>query len=281
MGGIKLIADSGATKTEWRLVSDKPARSFFTSGISPYYMTQLEIEQLLQKEFPKSIFKQKIDQVYYYGTGCKTKTKAKVVQKALASIFPKSKIEVTHDLMGATIALCGKQPGIACILGTGSNSCSYNGKRIVFNSPGLGYVLGDEGSGAYLGKKVVQYFLYGTFDKLLHASFLNEYKTDKEEILHKVYKESFPNRYLASFAKFLSLHRGHYMVENIIEDGLRDFFDNHLQGYPQRKKYPIHFVGGIAFHFRDKIAELCSDYGFTLGKVLKQPMTGMVNYHSK
>ena len=281
MTGIKLIADSGATKTEWRLVGKTKPKSFFTSGISPYYMTQTQIEALLLKELPKSVFQKKIDEVFYYGTGCKTKAKAAVVRKALANLFSKSKIQVTHDLMGATIALCGKSSGIACILGTGSNSCFFNGKKIVFNSPGLGYVLGDEGSGAYLGKKVVQHFLYSTFDDFLYDSFLKEFKTDKEEILHRVYKEAFPNRYLAGFAKFLSLHRGHYMVENIIEDGLRSFFDQHLQVYPQRLKYPVHFVGGVAYHFRDKIAELCIDYGLSLGKVLKQPMAGMVTYHSK
>lgn len=281
MTGIKLIADSGATKTEWRLVGKTKSKSFYTAGISPYYMNQSQIEELLLKELPRSVFKKKIDAVFYYGTGCKTKAKATVVRKALSNLFSKSKVQVTHDLMGATIALCGKSKGIACILGTGSNSCFFNGNRIVFNSPGLGYVLGDEGSGAYLGKKVVQHFLYGTFDDFLHASFLKEFKTDKEEIVHRVYKEAFPNRYLAGFAKFLSLHRGHYMVENIIEDGLRRFFDQHLQGYPQRFKYPVHFVGGIAYYFRDKIAELCSDYGISMGKVLKQPMAGMVIFHSK
>jgi glucosamine kinase len=281
MRRIKLIADGGGTKTEWKVLDGTPSRSYFTSGISPYYLSANEIQQTLLNELPRSILRKQIAEIYYYGTGCKTKAKANVVAKALLSIFPKSKVHVTHDLMGAAVALCGQTAGIVSILGTGSNSCVYNGKKMVSNSPGLGYVLGDEGSGAYLGKKVLQHFLYGSFEKGLHAAFLKEYNITKAEILHKVYKEPFPNRYLAQFAKFLSLHRGHYMIENILEDGLRDFFDQHLQHYPQKNKLTFHFVGGVAYHFKDKIAELCIDYGFKLGKVLKQPIQGIANHHGK
>jgi len=281
MGRIKLIADGGGTKTEWRLIDGSSKKSFFTTGISPYYLSTSDIEQLLMNEFPSGVLKKQVDEIFYYGTGCKTKEKANLVAKALTAIFPKAKVQVTHDLMGAAIATCGNQPGIVCILGTGSNSCVYNGKRMVNNSPGLGFILGDEGSGAYLGKKVIQHFLYGVFDEALQSSFLKEFKTAKEEILHKVYKEPFANRYLAGFTKFLSFHRGHYMVENIIEDGLRDFFDQHLQQYPKNTTYTFHFVGGVAYHFRDKIAELCRVYGFSLGKIMQQPMKGIVQYHSK
>ena len=281
MGKIKLIADGGGTKTEWRLLNGLPRQSFYTAGISPYYLNSLEIQQLLSTELPKSVLKQRIDEIYYYGTGCKTKAKAILVQRALTGLFPMAKIYVTHDLMGAAVATCANNAGIVCILGTGSNSCMYNGKRMIINSPGLGYVLGDEGSGAYLGKKVLQHYLYGIFDKDLKQSFLKQYPTSREEILHKVYKEPFANRYLASFSQFLSKHRGHYIIENIIEDGLRDFFDQHLQLYPQKSNLNFHFVGGIAFHFKDKIAELCADYGFALGKVMKQPMKGIVAYHGK
>ncbi len=281
MNKIKLIADGGGTKTEWRVLYGSSKKSFFTAGISPYYMTANEIQQLLAKEFPKSVLRLKVDEIYYYGTGCKTKEKALFVQQALKALYPKAKIKVTHDLMGAAVATCGNDAGIVCILGTGSNSCYYNGKKMISNSPGLGYVLGDEGSGAYLGKKVLQHFLYGIFDETLMQSFLKTYSTTTEEILHKVYKEQFPNRYIAGFTQFLSLHRGHYMIENIIEDGLRDFFDQHLQSYAQKSKLKFHFVGGIAYHFKDKIVELCADYGFSIGKILKQPMMGIASYHRK
>jgi hypothetical protein len=127
---------------------------------------------------------------------------------------------------------------------------------------------------------VIQHFLYGIFDEELKASFLKTFQTSRDEILHKVYKEPFANRYLAGFTKFLTLHRGHYMIENILEDGLRAFFDQHLIHYPKHTTYTYHFVGGVAYHFRDKIAELCRDYGLSLGKIMQQPMKGIVQYHS-
>lgn len=281
MALLKLLADSGATKTEWRFVGESTHRSFYTAGISPYHMDQVQISQLILREFPASVLKKVPDVVHYYGTGCYTKPNADVVKRAIQTVFPKAKIDVTHDLMGAAIALCGSEKGIACILGTGSNSCFFDGKKIRENSPGLGYILGDEGSGAYLGIKVIQHFLYGTFDAELMKSFTAMFKTDKAEILNNVYKQPLANRYLASFAKFLSAHRGHFMVENIIEDGLRDFFEMHVCTYTKRHELPIHFVGSIAFYFKDKIAELCNEYGFTRGKIIKQPMTGLVSFHQK
>jgi N-acetylglucosamine kinase-like BadF-type ATPase len=281
MRGHILIADSGATKTEWKLIAAKASPSIFTKGISPYHMTQMEIIALLRAELPANLFKKDIEQIFYYGTGCLTKEKASIVKKSLAAIFPEAAIQVTHDLMGAAIAVSGNQKGIACILGTGSNSCYYNGKRIVSNSPGLGYVLGDEGSGAYLGRKLVQHYLYRMLDDELTNAFNRTFKTSKDEILHKVYREPYANRYLAGFTTFLSAHRGHFMIENIIEDGLRDFFEIHVNSYPHRFDQPIHFVGSIAYYFKDKIAELCADYGLTMGTVLKQPMSGLVAFHKK
>ncbi|MEY2916293.1 MAG: hypothetical protein RIS73_7, partial [Bacteroidota bacterium] len=169
---------------------------------------------------------------------------------------------------------------IACILGTGSNSCYYNGKKIIKNSPGLGYVLGDEGSGAYLGKKVIQYFLYNTFDEDLMDRFKAKFNTSNNEILEAVYKKPLPNRYLANYAIFLAENRGHYMVENIIEDGFNDFFFNHVYKYRESWTLPINFVGSVAFGFKDVLKEMCSTYELQLGKVLKKPMDGLVKYHA-
>lgn len=181
--------------------------------------------------------KANIQEIFYYGTGCANPSNAKIVRKALEALFPEAKIEVTHDLMGAARALCGREKGIACILGTGSNSCFYNGKKIIKNSPGLGYVLGDEGSGAYLGKSN-QYYLYGIFDEELRGRFDLSYTTTPAEILENVYKKPLPNRYLATFTTFLAENRGHYMIENILEDGLNDFFFQHLCRYPEVWKFP-------------------------------------------
>jgi len=276
-----LIADSGATKAEWCLIHQGKKKALFTQGISPYFLDQEQIRTLLEKELLPKLRKVVPDAIYYYGTGCANKTNAAMISRALKQLFPKTKTEVTHDLMAAARALCGRQKGVACILGTGSNSCYYNGKRIIKNSPGLGYVLGDEGSGAYLGKKVIQYYLYQTFDEDLRARFDAKYLTHTQEILENVYKKPLPNRYLASFALFLAENRGHYMIENIIEDGLNDFFFNHLLRYPESRRYPVHFTGGVAFGFKDVLQQLCESYGFQLGRVLKNPMPGLIAYHQK
>ena len=232
------------------------------------------------KELKPKLKNVEVGEVFYYGTGCANPANAKSVKKAVSKIFAGAKVEVNHDLVAAARALCGRKKGIACILGTGSNSCYYDGKKIVKNSPGLGYVLGDEGSGAYLGKRVIQYYLYGTFDDELRGRFDLNYTTNAAEILENVYKKPLPNRYLASFAKFLAENRGHYMIENIIEDGLNDFFFNHLCKYRETWTLPIHFAGSVAFGFQDVLKQLCDSYEFELGKVMKNPMDGLIEYHS-
>lgn len=279
MATIKLIADSGATKAEWCLIGGPKKKTIITQGISPYFLSTEQITSLLQKELLPKLKGVQVDEVWYYGTGCANPENAKSVKKAIKTVLKDSKIEVTHDLMAAARALCGRQKGVACILGTGSNSCYYDGKRIVRNSPGLGYVLGDEGSGAYLGKKVIQYYLYGTFDEELRGRFDVTYTTNSTEILENVYKKPLPNRYLASFTQFLADNRGHYMIENIIEDGLNDFFFTHLCKYGETWKLPVHFAGSVAFGFKDVIQQLCNSYEFELGNVMKKPMDGLIEYH--
>jgi N-acetylglucosamine kinase-like BadF-type ATPase len=276
----KLIADCGATKAEWRITDGKRSKTIITQGISPYFLSTDQIISILENELKPGLKKWEIDEVFYYGTGCANPTNAASVKKALKKTFPGAKAEVNHDLMAAARALCGRSKGIACILGTGSNSCYYDGKKIVRNSPGLGYVLGDEGSGAYLGKKVIQYYLYNTFDEDLRARFDASYVTTSAEILENVYKKPLPNRYLAGFAKFLAENRGHYMIENIIEDGLNDFFFNHLCKYRETWTLPVHFAGSVAFGFKDVLQQLCASYEFELGNVMKNPMQGLVSYHS-
>lgn len=278
---MQLIADSGSSKTEWCLVSGKSKKKFITQGISPYFMDRQGVVNLLQRELLPKMKKQMPDEVFYYGTGCSNKENVSMIKSALKFIFPDAKINVDHDLMGAARALCGHEKGIACILGTGSNSCFFSGKKIMKNSPGLGYVLGDEGSGAYLGRKVIQYYLYNTFDPDLRDKFDAQFKTGMSEILEAVYKGPFPNRYMAGFARFLSENRGHFMVENIVEDGLNDFFFNHLYKYRESWTLPIHFTGSVAFAFKDVLKDLCASYELKLGNVIKSPMDGLIHYHAR
>lgn len=274
-----LIADSGATKAEWCLLADGEKRTVSTPGMSPYFLTTDAIADLLRQQLQPQLNGTALDAVFFYGTGCANPENAKSVKKALLAVFPKTEVHVSTDLMAAARAVCGAEKGIACILGTGSNSCYYNGKTIAKNSPGIGYVLGDEGSGAYLGKKVLQYFLYDTFDEDLRARFDAKFVTTPVEILDNVYKKPLPNRYLATFTMFLAENRGHYMVENIIEDGLNDFFFQHLNKYNEVWKHPVHFVGSVADGFKDVLQSLCASYEFELGTVLKAPMQGLMKYH--
>ena len=275
-----LIADSGSTKTQWCLLQDGKKKMISTQGISPYFLNDDSLGIILRKELAPKITNMPVDDIFYYGTGCSNPDNISLIKRGLKKIFPSAKIKVQHDLMGAARALCGDKKGIACILGTGSNSCFYNGKRIVKNSPGLGFILGDEGSGSHLGKKVVQYYLYNTFDPELMEKFQSKYSADASEILDNVYKRPLPNRYLAEFVSFLTENRGHYMVENIIEDSLNDFFFNHIYKYRESWSLPINFAGSVAFGFKDVLAQMCSDFELTLGTVIKDPMEGLIKYHS-
>ncbi len=277
---VKLIADSGSTKTEWCLLKNNKPTLFTTQGMSPYFVNAEQVEQIIKTEVFPLLKKNSIDELRFYGTGCKNPANLKMFKKVFGKLFPDVFIEVDNDLSGAAKGLCGNEKGIACILGTGSNSCYYNGKRIVKNSPGIGFILGDEGSGAYLGKKVVQHFLYNLFDEDLRSRFDAKFTTTDSEILESVYKKPLPNRYLASFAIFLAENRGHFMIENIIEDGISDFFSTHINTYRESAKLPVHFTGGIAYGFKDVVIQLCHNYDMRVGNILRSPMEGLIRYHT-
>ena len=277
---IKLIADSGSTKTEWCLLNDGKPIIFTSQGMSPYFVDDKGLVKIIQEEVFPHLNKHAINEMHFYGTGCKDPNNKRRLKKVFEKIFPGADVSVDNDLFGAARSLCGLEKGIACILGTGSNSCYFNGNKIVKNSPGLGYVLGDEGSGAILGKKVIQHYLYNIFEDDIRARFDEKFATTPEEILKAVYHQLLPNRYLASFTKFLAENRGHYMIENIIEDGLNEFFYTHIIRYPESRKLPIYFTGGVASGFKDVIEELCLGYDLKLGEITKTPMEGLIRFHS-
>jgi len=277
---VKLIADSGATKCEWCLLVNGKQKKLMTTGMSPYFLNAAQIEQLLLKNLVPKLKETVIEEVHFYGTGLSNKNNSLMLKTVLKKVFRKAKISVETDLTAAARALCGRDKGLACILGTGSNSCFYDGRKMTKNSPGIGFILGDEGSGAYLGKKVLQYYLYETFDEELMTSFEKRFLTSKLDILENVYKKPMANRYLASFAIFLAENRGHYMIENILEDGLNDFFFTHIYKYKESWTHPINFIGSIAFGFKDVLQELCESYELELGKVMKAPMKGLIAYHN-
>lgn len=279
MPNIKLIADSGSTKTEWCILKDGKARSFYTQGLSPYFLNEEQITSVFRLGvFPK-VKKNGVGEIHFYGTGLKNPANKKLIERALKSVFSEAKVAVNDDLFGAARSLCGDAKGVVCILGTGSNSCFFNGKKIVKNSPGLGYILGDEGSGAVLGKILVQRYLYDLMDDDLRQRFEERFSPDYADILDSVYKKPMANRYLASYAIFLAENRGHYMIENILTDCLNEFFHWHLSKYAESFRYPLHFTGSVAYGFRDVIRSLAGEYGFTVGNIFKTPMEGLVRYH--
>lgn len=276
-----LLADSGATKCEWFLAESKEnTKTAVTQGISPYFFNEEKAVALLQQELlPQLPTSAVIEEVHYYGTGMRNPANVDMIRQSLSTVFKGVEIEVSDDMLAAARALNGRKEGLACNLGTGSFVVYYDGSKIDKQAPGIGYILGDEGSGAYLGKKVLQYYLYNTFDEELRYKFDLRYNTTPVEILENVYRKPLANRYMAGFCLFLSENRGHYMIENIIEDGLNDFFFAHLCKFSESWKHPIHFVGGVSFAFNDIITELCHSYEFELGTILKSPMEGLIKYH--
>lgn len=276
-----LIADSGSTTCDWCLVNNNKTKKFSTIGINPYFFTQKEIVTLLAAKVLPKIKNIDLENIFFYGTGLGNLANAKTMKAALKTVFALAVIEVNTDMLAASRSLLLNKKGVACILGTGSNAAFYDGKKITKNSPGLGYVMGDEGSGAYLGKKVLQHYLYNTFDEDLKSNFDAHFNTTKDEILNKIYKQPFANKYLASFSIFLSENRGHYMIENIIEDSLHDFFFQHLYKFTESWQYPIHFTGSIAYAFKDVIKEICNNNELELGNITKQPIDGLVKFHCK
>lgn len=275
-----LIADSGSSKTDWCLIEpQKDVRRFQTAGINPFFRNADECVQLLKEELPIDPAQEEIERIVFYGAGIKGKAQSDFIQDILYRHFGTRETECHSDMLGAARATCGQEKGISCILGTGSNSCFYDGKAIAVQNPSLGYIIGDEGSGTYLGKKVLQYYFYNTFDEDLHEAFRNKYGEDLHHILQNVYGTVLPNRYLASFTQFLIEQRGHFMVENIIEDAFLDFYRHHVLKYRESWNYPVHFVGTVAYEFRDILFSLQEQYGLETGTILKSPADGLIHYH--
>jgi len=273
-----LIADSGTTKTDWCLIGDQEAlEKVVTSGINPFYQEAENISAILQKEFTSI---KKFKAIYFYGTGCINQEKKDIVKKGLLQVFEAEEIFIGSDLQAAAHSLCQDQPGFACILGTGSNSCYYNGSEIVANVSPLGFILGDEGSGAVLGKKLIGDVLKKQLPQSLINEFFETYNITAAEILENVYKKPFPSRYLANYTKFLSENIKHPEIENIVISSFREFVTRNLLQYPGIDRNPIHFTGSIAFHFEVQLRNVIEEQHLILGNIERAPMNGLIRYHN-
>lgn len=277
-----LIADSGATKTDWCIAGENKKNLYFeTQGLHPFFRTEEDCLQILQRDTPDLTELNQISAIHFYGAGVKGKKQVDTITNILKNHFKCDIISVYSDMLGAAHATCGNKKGVCCILGTGSNSCYYDGQKIVSQNPSLGYIVGDEASGAYFGKKVLQYFFYNTFDDELKESFVSKYGNNLGDILDNIYTRPQANKYLGHFAKFLLDHRGHYMIENIIEDGIIDFHQKHILKYRESWNNPVHFVGSIAYAFVDVIESLQNHYGIETGVIIPKPIAALADYHKQ
>ncbi|MDR0749940.1 MAG: ATPase [Tannerellaceae bacterium] len=274
-----LIADSGSTKTEWRITDKgKSIKRILTSGMNPYFQNQDEIEKEIEGMLLPEINGFTIESACFYGAGCATPEKRELIA-AVIHRYLSCPVEVYSDLMGVARALCGKRPGIACILGTGSNSCFYNGESIVKNIPPLGFILGDEGSGAVLGKELVSDCLKNRLPLHLKDKFLEQYRLTPAIILEQVYRQPFPNRYLAGFSKFLLENIKEPAIYNLVYDSFQRFFIRNVMQYDYRE-YPISFTGSIAFYYRDVLIAAAGPLSLAVGQITQTPMEGLLSYHS-
>lgn len=272
-----LIADSGSTKTHWRVLSGKTAgKAFITAGINPYLQSEAEIRTVLEEQMGAAGLT--VSHVWFYGAGAGHPVQQERLTNVLQSFF-NAPATVAGDLLGAARALCQQAPGVVGILGTGSNACFYDGEKIAAQQISMGYLAGDEGSGNALGKRVLQYYAYHTFDEELKFAFENLFGNDVPALLRQLYQQPFPNRMLAGFVPLLAQNRGHYMVENILEDCFHDFFRQHILKLRESWKHPIHFCGSVAYEFRDVLVDLCEQFELTPGSIIKDPIEGLTKFH--
>lgn len=277
-----LIADGGSTKADWSVVENgNIIQRIYTKGINPFFQTEEEIGEEIKNSLIPYLNSVDFEAVYFYGAGCIFE-KVDIVKRAIKqNLNVKGSVEVESDMLGAARGLCGRESGIACILGTGSNSCLYNGKDIDANVSPLGFILGDEGSGAVLGKLFVSDLLKNQLTPGLKEKFLEKFDLVPGDIIDKVYRKPFPNRFLATFAPFISENMQDPTVHALVLNGFKAFLKRNVMQYEKYDEVPVHFVGSVAFYFKNILQEAMQEMGVTLGNISQSPMSGLILYHQK
>ena len=278
---MKLIADSGSTKTDWCLVGDDGLRTFFTTeGLNPFFVDQTYIEASIKKGFPLGADQTKIDKVHFYGAGCQD-SKTEIVQRALRSFFTQADIYAELDLLGAARGLLGNKPGFAAILGTGTNTCLYDGAEIEHKIESLGFLMGDEGSGSMMGKMLLSDFIRGRMPGPVAALFFESYGKTPEQIMDEVYTSPLPNRYCATYVKFLDLADLEPLyVSGIVQQAFTAFFKNLVSAYPDYTSYSFNCIGSVGYHFADQLRYTASEFGMSTGKIISSLIVPLTDYHS-
>lgn len=278
---MKIIADSGSSKTLWMLVSELGLiKSIETEGFNPYYYSIAQLQRMIAESVIPQLADKAINEIVFYGSGCSTEHNCAMVHGALKAMFPETRIFVYHDLLAAAHALLAHKSGIACILGTGSNSCLYNGVQIVANVPSLGFMLADEGSGVYIGKLLITSVLYGEAPEDIRELLVVSLNFSREQVLDAIYRQQRPAAYLAGFAKFVGQHIQHPYCKAIVSKAFDDFIRIHISKYPDFQQYPIAFVGSVAYAFQDILSERLTLAGLKTGSIEANPSNGLVRFHS-
>ncbi len=276
-----LIADSGSTKCDWALIdtNGNSIGNFQSRGINPYFHSAEIIEKTLCDDPKFQEIRTAVKHVFFYGAGCSTDEMRSIMHQGLSAFFTNAELLVEHDVLGSAMATYDGEKCISCILGTGSNSCYFDGLEVSEEIPSLAYILGDEGSGSYFGKILLQEYFYKKLPQDLHVAFDATFAPDKNEIMNKIYREPHANVYLASFTKFIGQHRDHPHVQKWVTDGFIHFINIHVKCFPNWKDLPVHFVGSIAFHFMPYLLAAADETRIKLGRVVKKPIEGLVAYH--
>lgn len=281
---MKLICDSGSTRASWRgIASDGKIFSWQSEGLHPFFRSEDQIMEVLHHQLLSGIGfpnPQTISEIHFYGAGCANLERAKPIVNALGKIFSSSEIHVESDLLGACRGMLQHEKGLAVILGTGCNAALYDGERIIENRPSLGYILGDEGSGAWIGKEILNAFYYDQMPEELAKAFRIEHENDLEFVLENVYRKPLANRFLASYAKFAGKHKEHPFIHKLIVNGFVSFCSKHLLFYPG-ENLPVSAVGSIAFHFREYWNEALDQIGLKPGNTAESPIEGLVSFHKQ
>lgn len=273
-----LVADSGSSKTDWMAYSPSQTLSFNTQGINPYFLNAQDISKILAKNKAFAGIAGGVKEIYFFGAGCLTPDKHEVVSNGLSSFFKNAFVSVDHDLKGSAYATCGDKPGLACILGTGSNIAYYDGKNVFTGQHGLGYILGDEGSGTYFGKKILVSYLHKTMPKELREAFKNTFQVTKDIAVENVYQKPFPNSYLASFSKFMMQFRQHPFIQKVLKDGFQEFIDTNVRDYKNYKNLDCNFVGSISYYYQEELRAVFTTNNLKLGKILQKPIEGIFEH---
>lgn len=276
---MKVIVDSGSTKADWKFLSDDSETSLHTMGFNPVFSSSDQIEQEVRKAFKGIIELEQEMDIYFYGSGCWDKKRKIVIENGLKRVFTNAKIDVHHDLLGAARATCGVDPGISCIIGTGSNTCLFDGEEVIDNVTNLGYLCGDEGSGTHLGKKLIRHYFYRELPKELEEQFETFAGGGKQKILDTIYDGTPPNVYLASFTRFMSEHVDHPFIQRILYRSFAEFIDRHVRKYHGHMALPVHFIGSIAYVFQDMLKIVLTERAMQHGIFIKQPIDNLVAYH--